>query len=189
MTELTRRTAATGVAARPPPLAPLAAASPARAAAPPAGTQAPGFYRYKVGNFEITVVTDGVNRIQAARQLRRECQEGRGQCRARRRLHGKGRFRRPVQSDRRQHRSEARAHRHRHRRGGLPVQQGLERPVPDQSGGRRHRSQGDRCRHHLALSTATTSTACSRPTTRSPFRMPRFWCRPASTSSGWTTAR
>jgi hypothetical protein len=25
-------------------------------AAPPAGTQAPGWYRYKVGSFEITVV-------------------------------------------------------------------------------------------------------------------------------------
>jgi hypothetical protein len=40
-------------------LAPLAADSPAFAAAPPAGKQAPGFYRYKVGDFEITVVTDG----------------------------------------------------------------------------------------------------------------------------------
>ena len=36
---------------------------PAFAAAPPAGTQAPGFYRYKVGSIEITVVTDGVNRL------------------------------------------------------------------------------------------------------------------------------
>jgi glyoxylase-like metal-dependent hydrolase (beta-lactamase superfamily II) len=46
----------------------LAAASaalprPAAAAAPPAGKQAPGFYRYKVGSIEITVVTDGVNRF------------------------------------------------------------------------------------------------------------------------------
>ncbi|MFZ3210682.1 MAG: hypothetical protein WA188_04140, partial [Terriglobales bacterium] len=32
---------------------------PAQAAAPLAGTQAPGFYRYKVGDFEISVVTDG----------------------------------------------------------------------------------------------------------------------------------
>ena len=35
----------------------------ARAAAPPAGTQAPGWYRYKVGGFEVTVVADGVNRF------------------------------------------------------------------------------------------------------------------------------
>ena len=64
MTELTRRTllagaAAAGAAAA----APLAASAPARAAAPLAGTQAPGWYRYKVGSFEITVVTDGVNRF------------------------------------------------------------------------------------------------------------------------------
>jgi hypothetical protein len=30
-----------------------------QAAAPPAGKQAPGFYRYKVGSHEVTVLTDG----------------------------------------------------------------------------------------------------------------------------------
>src|SRR5262245_48901005 len=35
---------------------------PARAGMPPAGTQNSGWYRYKVGSHEITVVTDGVNR-------------------------------------------------------------------------------------------------------------------------------
>jgi glyoxylase-like metal-dependent hydrolase (beta-lactamase superfamily II) len=38
-----------------------AGSSPAEAAAPPTGRQAPGFYRYKVGSHEVTVVTDGVN--------------------------------------------------------------------------------------------------------------------------------
>jgi glyoxylase-like metal-dependent hydrolase (beta-lactamase superfamily II) len=33
--------------------------APAHAAAPPTGKQAPGFYRYKVGDIELTVVTDG----------------------------------------------------------------------------------------------------------------------------------
>jgi hypothetical protein len=60
MTEFTRRTllgaAAAATAAG---LAPL----PANAAAPPAGKQAPGFYRYKVGAIEITVVTDGANKF------------------------------------------------------------------------------------------------------------------------------
>src|SRR5262249_55698756 len=37
--------------------------SPGRAAAPAAGKQAPGFYRYPVGSFEVTVVTDGANRF------------------------------------------------------------------------------------------------------------------------------
>jgi len=61
MTELTRRTLLAGATAAA--AAPLAASAPARAAAPLAGTQAPGWYRYKVGSFEITVVTDGVNRF------------------------------------------------------------------------------------------------------------------------------
>jgi len=64
MTELTRRTALTGVAAAAAATAmPFGAASPVRAAAPVAGQQAPGFYRYKVGDFEITVITDGANRM------------------------------------------------------------------------------------------------------------------------------
>jgi glyoxylase-like metal-dependent hydrolase (beta-lactamase superfamily II) len=60
MVELTRRSALTGAA-----LATAAAALPSsvRAAAPTAGAQAPGFYRYKVGAVEITVVTDGANRL------------------------------------------------------------------------------------------------------------------------------
>jgi glyoxylase-like metal-dependent hydrolase (beta-lactamase superfamily II) len=60
MTELTRRTVLTGAtAAAAGALAPYALTSPATAAAPPAGTQAPGFYRYKVGDFEVTAIHDG----------------------------------------------------------------------------------------------------------------------------------
>jgi glyoxylase-like metal-dependent hydrolase (beta-lactamase superfamily II) len=60
MTELSRRGVLTGaVAAAATALTPLDGRSPARAAAPPAGKQAPGWYRYKVGSIEITVVTDG----------------------------------------------------------------------------------------------------------------------------------
>ena len=57
MTEMSRRTMLGTTAA-----AALGSASintRANAAAPPAGKQAPGFYRYKVGDYEITVVTDG----------------------------------------------------------------------------------------------------------------------------------
>jgi len=64
MARLTRRqmlvgTAATALAAA----VPLAASSPVAAAAPVIGRQAPGFYRYKVGSIEVTVVTDGINRM------------------------------------------------------------------------------------------------------------------------------
>lgn len=65
MTELTRRTVLTGTAAATAAAAvgPAAFTTPAHAAAPAVGSQAPGWYRYKLGDFEITVVTDGVNRI------------------------------------------------------------------------------------------------------------------------------
>jgi glyoxylase-like metal-dependent hydrolase (beta-lactamase superfamily II) len=61
MTELTRRTVLTSAAA-----AGTAAATglasivtPSHAAAPLLGKQAPGYYRYKIGSIEVTVVTDG----------------------------------------------------------------------------------------------------------------------------------
>ena len=61
MTHITRRSMLAAAAATA--LAPHALTSVARAAAPAAGQQVPGVYRYKVGSIEITVVTDGVNRL------------------------------------------------------------------------------------------------------------------------------
>jgi glyoxylase-like metal-dependent hydrolase (beta-lactamase superfamily II) len=64
MTELTRRAVINGaLAAGAAAAAPFTVTTSARAAAPPVGKQAPGWYRYKVGTHEITVVTDGVNRF------------------------------------------------------------------------------------------------------------------------------
>ena len=51
MTEITRRAMLAGTAAL--------AAAPAFAAAPQSGQQAPGFYRYKVGDLELTQLSDG----------------------------------------------------------------------------------------------------------------------------------
>ena len=64
MMQLTRRSALLGTAAAA--IAPYAAVDLAMAAAPAAGKQAPGFYRYKVGDIEVTVVTDGVIRAKLA---------------------------------------------------------------------------------------------------------------------------
>jgi len=61
MHELTRRNAIVGAAAAS--LAPLAAPTAAQAAAPLTGTQAPGFYRTKVGSYEVTVILDGVRPV------------------------------------------------------------------------------------------------------------------------------
>jgi glyoxylase-like metal-dependent hydrolase (beta-lactamase superfamily II) len=57
MTDLTRRSALVGAAAIA--ATPLLPAGRAGAAAPPVAKQAPGIYRYKVGDIEVTVVTDG----------------------------------------------------------------------------------------------------------------------------------
>ncbi len=60
MNKLTRRRVLAGATAlTAAALAPAMMPMPARAAAPMAGKQAAGFYRYKVGDFEINVVTDG----------------------------------------------------------------------------------------------------------------------------------
>jgi glyoxylase-like metal-dependent hydrolase (beta-lactamase superfamily II) len=56
---LSRRTLLAGAAAAPL----LSITTPMNAASPPAGAQAPGYYRYKVGSIEVTVVTDGANRF------------------------------------------------------------------------------------------------------------------------------
>src|SRR5688500_4516333 len=61
MTEFTRRSALAGAALAATALGSSSGASPAQAAAPATGKQAPGFYRYKVGGHEVTVVTDGAN--------------------------------------------------------------------------------------------------------------------------------
>jgi glyoxylase-like metal-dependent hydrolase (beta-lactamase superfamily II) len=62
MAELSRRSLLAGAATAAAATA-LAPAVPSQAAAPAAGKQAAGFYRYKVGDIEVTVVTDGANRL------------------------------------------------------------------------------------------------------------------------------
>jgi len=57
--ELTRRHALAGAAALA--ATPLLPQAPTRAAAPVADKQAPSFYRYKVGDVQVTVVSDGKN--------------------------------------------------------------------------------------------------------------------------------
>ena len=60
MTQLTRRSLLTGAVALPAATA-LAVSSPVFAATPLAGKQIASWYRYKVGSFEVTVVSDGGN--------------------------------------------------------------------------------------------------------------------------------
>jgi glyoxylase-like metal-dependent hydrolase (beta-lactamase superfamily II) len=64
MTDVTRRNvlAGTVAATAATALTPFVGGT-AKSAAPPVAKQVPGYYRYKLGNFEVTVVTDGVNRF------------------------------------------------------------------------------------------------------------------------------
>jgi glyoxylase-like metal-dependent hydrolase (beta-lactamase superfamily II) len=61
MTDVSRRQLLAGVAAvgTATALLPMGGLPVARAAVPPAGSQAPGFYRYKVGDYECTSINDG----------------------------------------------------------------------------------------------------------------------------------
>src|SRR5688572_21971942 len=56
MSQLTRRTLMTGTAAA---AVGASITGSAQAAAPMSGKQAPSFYRYKIGDLEITVISDG----------------------------------------------------------------------------------------------------------------------------------
>jgi glyoxylase-like metal-dependent hydrolase (beta-lactamase superfamily II) len=62
MTDISRRTLLAGSAVAGASLT-LKTEDAAQAAAPQAGKQVTGFYRYKVGDIEVTVVTDGANRM------------------------------------------------------------------------------------------------------------------------------
>ena len=62
MTQLTRRGVLTGAVAVST-IAPLAMRSTVQAAAPTAGKQVPGVYRYKIGEFEVTSFNDGFAKV------------------------------------------------------------------------------------------------------------------------------
>ena len=72
--ELTRRHALAGAAALA--AAPLLPNAPAKAAAPVADKQAPSFYRYKVGDAQVTAISDGVNNFALRRHVRAQREEG-----------------------------------------------------------------------------------------------------------------
>jgi len=67
MTDFTRRAALGAAAAAA--ASPLLASIQAQAAAPPVAKQVPGVYRYKVGDIEVTVITDGGRTVPLADTL------------------------------------------------------------------------------------------------------------------------
>ena len=104
-------------------LAPVAP-KPARAAAPPAGKQAAGIYRYKVGTHEITVVTDGVNAGPLPDTLVTNVKKDDVQAMLAASYMDPNDVLQPVHADRRQHGLKARPDRHRQRRGAYDRSKG-----------------------------------------------------------------
>ena len=127
MTEVTRRDAIAAAAATT--LASMGASVPAGAAAPAAGRRAPGWYRYTVGDLEVTVVTDGARSFDLTPSYVtnapiEEVQEG-----ARSGLHAAQPHDPPLRADRDQHRRQARASSTPAAAGRLQGDQGRARPV------------------------------------------------------------
>ena len=117
MTEVTRRDAIAAAAATT--LASMGASVPAGAAAPAAGRRAPGWYRYTVGDLEVTVVTDGVRSFDLTPSRCHHRADRRGAEGARSGLHAAQPHDPSLRADRDQHRRQARCHRHRRRTGRL----------------------------------------------------------------------
>ena len=128
------------------------AAPPLRAAAPQAGKQAPAFYRYKVGSIEITVVNDGVSRMPIGEGFVSNASKDQVNAALEAAFLEKDFYAGPYNPIVINTGSQACPRRHRYGRGGLPGEQGAQRPASAQPGGRRHRRERHRCRHRLALS-------------------------------------
>ena len=184
--ELTRRhvlAGAAGIAA-----APLLPPISAQAAAPLAEKQAPSFYRYKVGDIQVTAFPTARTPFRS-RNLYHQCQEGRGQARSRRpscrRTCSRIYFTPLVINT-----------------GGKLVvldtgngalafatSKGANGQFADQHGRRGLRPEGGRYGGDLALPWRSRQWAaeCGWQARRS--RTRKFWCRPTSGNSAWTTAR
>jgi len=152
MTQFTRRqmlvgTTATALAAA----IPFDASPPARAAAPPVGKQAPGFYRHKVGSIEVTVVVDGINRVAVSDAFVLNAKKDEVNAALAAAFMEKDVFVGPYNPIVVNTGAKLAVIRHRDRRSRLQSQPGPQWSVSDESGGGGDRSQGGRCRDHLAL--------------------------------------
>ncbi len=132
-------------------LDPLGGRSPARAAAPAAGKQAAGWYRYKVGSIEVTAVTDGARTFPLPDTFVKNAPKDAVSACNRRRLRGEGQGVGTVHACRREYRRQAGRDRYRQRTGSIRGDQGCRRPVPHQSRRRGHRPGHGRYGDPLAL--------------------------------------
>ena len=122
--ELTRRHALAGAAAIA--ATPLLPTISAKAAAPAADKQAPSFYRYKVGDIQVNVVSDG-NNVSADRQLHTNAKKDELNVALEKAFLPKDKCDHLFRSAGDQHRRQARRDRYRQRPGGERQQQGRKR--------------------------------------------------------------
>ena len=87
----------------------------ARAAAPLADTQAAGFYRMRLGDYEVTVLNDGMRSFPLPDTFVRNVPKDEALAATQAAYMPPGQGHRPVQPDADQHRPQARADRHRKR--------------------------------------------------------------------------
>ena len=147
--ELTRRhilAGSAGLAA-----APLLPAITANAAAPMADKQAPSFYRYKVGDVQVTVISDGVNTFPLGDSFVLNAKKDEVAAALEKGLHAEGQGQHPVRTAGDQFRRQADRPRHRQRSGRLCIEQGRRRPIRHQHGRGRLRSEERRHGGDLAF--------------------------------------
>src|SRR3954449_731907 len=125
--ELTRRHALAGAAALA--TAPMLRTMPARAAAPMADKQAPSFYRYKVGEAQVNVISDGVNNFNLPDTFVLNVKKDEVNAALEKAHMPEDKMEHPVRAARHQYRRQAGGHRHRQRSRGLCLEQGQCRTV------------------------------------------------------------
>ena len=188
MMNLTRRNLFAGAAAAgaATALTPFAGRS-AQGAEPPAGKQAPGIYRYKIGDYEVTQVADGArtfpmpdNFVTGATPAEAKkaltdayMPEGKLTIMFNPMVVNTGSKLVLIDTG--------------NGPGAYAADQRRGRSVARQSRSGRHRPQGDRHRADLAHARRSHQRHAATRTARPPSRMPRSWCRPANGRSGWTT--
>src|SRR3954454_21523480 len=111
--ELTRRHALAGAAA----LAtiPMLRAMPAKAAAPMADKQAPSFYRYKVGDAQVNVISDGVSNFSLPQTFVVNVKKDQVNAALEKAHLPEHKMEHPLRAPRHQSRRQAGGHRHPHR--------------------------------------------------------------------------
>ena len=179
MTTFTRRNLFAGAAAAPRPTARHRADADdrVRAATPPAGKQAAGWYRYKIGSIEVTVATDGVARFKMAEDHVINIKKDVVNAALAEVFMEKDMMTTPYNPICVNTGSKLAVIDTGTGEANYKKSQRRRRPVHDQSRGRRHRPQRGRYRDHLALPRRPHQRPADGRQFARLIRTPKSWCR------------